>query len=126
MKRELGIANCGLACCLCSENASCPGCRAEGCMDRDTRENRRCAASRGLAGCYACEETGCRKGLLGKIKPYAFCQFIRRYGQDALLDCLARNEQAGVIYHRSGINGDYDDFDDANALIAFIRTGQRA
>ena len=26
MKRELGIARCGLACCLCSENAACSGC----------------------------------------------------------------------------------------------------
>ncbi len=25
MKRELGIARCGLACCLCSENTSCSG-----------------------------------------------------------------------------------------------------
>lgn len=26
MKRELGIARCGLACCLCSENDHCGGC----------------------------------------------------------------------------------------------------
>ena len=26
MKRELGIARCGLACCLCSENTMCDGC----------------------------------------------------------------------------------------------------
>ena len=26
MKRELGIARCGLACCLCSENDSCGEC----------------------------------------------------------------------------------------------------
>lgn len=26
MKRELGIARCGLACCLCSENDHCSGC----------------------------------------------------------------------------------------------------
>ena len=25
MKRELGIARCGLACCLCSENETCHG-----------------------------------------------------------------------------------------------------
>ena len=25
MKRELEIARCGLACCLCSENINCPG-----------------------------------------------------------------------------------------------------
>ncbi|MEE3497129.1 MAG: DUF3795 domain-containing protein, partial [Butyrivibrio sp.] len=27
MKRELGIARCGLACCLCSENVVCKGCK---------------------------------------------------------------------------------------------------
>ena len=30
MKRELGIARCGLACCLCSENTSCAGCNSGG------------------------------------------------------------------------------------------------
>ena len=27
------------------------------------------------------------------------------------MDCLARNEKAGVIYHREGVSGDYDAFD---------------
>ncbi len=30
MKRELGIARCGLACCLCSENVVCKGCKRDG------------------------------------------------------------------------------------------------
>ena len=45
----------------------------------------------------------------------------KRYGKDELLDCLARNEKNGVVYHREGINGDYDDFDDVEELIKFIR-----
>ena len=44
---------------------------------------------------------------------------------EELLDCLERNEQAGVVYHREGIMGDYDDFEDPEELIAFIRTGKR-
>ena len=32
MKRELGIARCGLACCLCTENADCNGCGSNGCQ----------------------------------------------------------------------------------------------
>lgn len=28
MKRKLGIARCGLACCLCSENITCNGCNS--------------------------------------------------------------------------------------------------
>ena len=111
MRRELGIARCGLACCLCSEGESCGGCDA-GSRDRQ------------LAGCYACNED-CRKGLLQKIKPRGFCEFIRRYGMEALLDRLEANEAAGVVYHRQGITGDYDDVDDVEALIALILTGRR-
>ena len=35
--------------------------------------------------------------------------YIKRYGEPNLLDCLERNEKAGVVYHREGIVGDYDD-----------------
>ena len=28
MKRDLGIARCGLACCLCSKNGHCGGCNS--------------------------------------------------------------------------------------------------
>ena len=67
-----------------------------------------------------------KKGCSKKIKPRAFCLFVRRYGMDELLKCLKRNEENGVVYHRQGITGDYDDFTDIEALIAFIRTGKRA
>lgn len=39
MKRELGIARCGLACCLCSENVTCSGCNTGDCPDKDWCEN---------------------------------------------------------------------------------------
>lgn len=41
------------------------------------------------------------------------------------MDCLTRNEKAGVIYHREGGSGDYDAFDDVEQLIRFIKTGKR-
>lgn len=53
-----------------------------------------------------------------------FCRYIRRYGADALLRCLARNEAAGVFCHRTGVWGDYDDFADEEALLRFIRNGK--
>ncbi len=124
MKRELGIASCGLACCLCSENTVCKGCQVEAHEGPERCENRDCCAEKGLSHCSACE-ADCRKGLLAKIKPYAFTQFVKRYGEAQLLDCLAANEQKGVVYHREGIFGDYDAFDDVEALIEFIRTGVR-
>ena len=74
--------------------------------------------------CFECEKD-CRSGLLSKIKPYAFTLFAKRYGEEALLDCLERNECSGVIYHRQGITGDYDDFEDIEMLMEFIKTGRR-
>ena len=80
--------------------------------------------NKGLSNCFECDKE-CRKGLLSKIKPYGFTLFIKRYGVNVLLDCLERNEQNGIIYHRDGINGDYDDFDDVEELINFIKSGKR-
>lgn len=60
-----------------------------------------------------------------KIKARAFAEFARRYGIETLLDCLERNEQAGIVYHRDGIIGDYDEFDDLEELIDFIRAGKK-
>lgn len=123
MKRELGIARCGLACCLCSENNTCHGCGSDECPDNDWCENKKCSIQREISHCYLCEEN-CKKGLLGKIKPYGFSLFMKRYGEEKLLDCLEENEKNGIIYHREGINGDYDDFDDVEKLIEFIKTGK--
>lgn len=124
MKREFGIARCGLACCLCSENVKCNGCNSDDCPDNNWCENKKCSIEKGITHCYLCDED-CQKGLLNKIKPYGFTLFIKRYGKDMLLDCLEQNEKRGIIYHREGINGDYDDFDDVEKLIEFIRTGNR-
>ena len=108
MKRELGIARCGLACCLCTENPDCNGCGSNGCPDNDSCENKKCSIAKGLTHCYECEE-----------------EFAKKYGEEKLLDCLERNEKNGVVYHREGINGDYDDFDDVEQLMNFILTGAR-
>lgn len=124
MKRELGIARCGLACCLCTENEHCSGCNSGECPDKDWCENRKCSISKKIDACYACNED-CRIGLLSKIKPYAFTKFAKMYGVERLLDCLEQNEKNGIVYHREGINGDYDDFDNVDELIEFISTGKR-
>lgn len=79
---------------------------------------------KGITHCYKCKED-CKKGLLNKIKPYAFTLFMKRYGEEKLLDCLAENEKKGIVYHREGITGDYDDFDDVEQLVEFIVTGKR-
>ena len=69
MKRELGIARCGLACCLCSENTVCKGCKQDGflalpwCPDADWCENRRCVIEKKLDGYLA--KVGISEGLFG-------------------------------------------------------------
>lgn len=78
-----------------------------------------------LRHCFECHED-CRKGLLSKIKPYGFSLFVKRFGEDELLRCLERNEKMGILYHREGITGDYDHFDDVETLIHFIKTGFRS
>ena len=70
-------------------------------------------------------DSECKKGLLSKIKPYGFSLFAKRYGVEELLNCLERNEKNGVVYHREGINGDYDDFEDVEELIKFIKSGKQ-
>lgn len=124
MRRELGIARCGLACCLCSENINCHGCNSGECLDKEWCENRKCSIASGINHCYECEKD-CHKGLLSKIKPYGFSLFVKRYGEEELLNCLERNERNGIQYHRKGIVGDYDDFTDVEELISFIKTGKR-
>ena len=52
MKRELGIARCGLACCLCSENVTCAGCDSGQCPDKDWCENRKCTIAKNITHCY--------------------------------------------------------------------------
>ncbi len=124
MKRELGIARCGLACCLCAENTHCTGCNSGECPDKEWCENRKCSIEKEISHCYECNED-CKRGLLKKIKPYAFTLFIKRYGEEYLLDCLESNEKMGIVYHREGITGDYDNFTDFEELIEFIKTGKR-
>lgn len=123
MKKELGIARCGLACCICSENDNCGGCMSESCHDKAWCENRKCTMEKKLSGCYECDNADCKKGMLCKIKPLGFTEFARRYGVDCLIECLERNENNGVVYHRNGILGDYDDFENTEELIEFIKTG---
>jgi len=38
---------------------------------------------------------------------------------------LEENENQGVIYHRSGITGDYDVFSEITQLSDFIKTGKQ-
>lgn len=58
--------------------------------------------------------------MLSGIKPFGFTMFARQHGETALLDCLERGEQEGLVYHRQGLTGDYDAFADGEALLRFL------
>ena len=79
VKRELGIARCGLACCLCSENIICQGCNSGQCPDVEWCENRKCSIEKGQTHCYRCSEK-CRKFII-KNKAVWFTLFAKRYGE---------------------------------------------
>ena len=124
MKKELGIARCGLACCLCSKNAQCNGCHANDCEGSAWCEVRKCCIEKKINYCFECVEAElCQKGILSKLKPHTFTAFAKKHGMDKLLECLENNEKNGVLYHREGSVGDYDDYADINELIRFIEKG---
>lgn len=67
------------------------------------------AKTGGLNGCWECGEFPCNNPMFDKPRVRAFISFVTEYGEDRLLDCLARNEAAGMAYHYDGrITGDYD------------------
>lgn len=125
MKKELGIASCGLACCLCSENENCKGCYADDCLGKDWCEVRKCVFNKGISHCYECNEAEiCKKGVLFKTKPHGFTVFAKKYGEKYLIECLEKNENNGVIYHRSGIKGDYDECKNLEELFKLVKSGK--
>ncbi len=125
MKRELGIARCGLACCACSEEVrktetgSCSGCDSGECGFAPMCKSRKCSMEKGIKGCYECD-TPCEEGVLGKVKVKGFLAFIKKYGVDRFIDCLEKNEKAGVKYHKDGIVGDYDDCSSIDEVITIL------
>ena len=125
MRRELGVAYCGLACCLCSENAQCPGCQAEGCGNHQECQNYQCCLEKELKGCWECGEFPCGAPMLQKTRVRAFVGFARQYGIETLLDCLEALDKAGVVYHRQGLVGDYD-LETEEEVWTLLEKGRRA
>ncbi len=125
MNKEKGFAYCGLACCICSENTTCAGCRNEGCKDKDWCKNFNCCKSKGLNGCWECTDFPCTGSMLDKIRIRTFSEFIRDYGEEKLITCLERNEKAGMVYHYSGkLTGDYDIPQTEEGIIELILNGK--
>lgn len=109
MDRTKGIACCGLACCVCSENTTCVGCREGGCKENDFCKALHCSRKKNIQGCWECNEYPCGYFMLKKVRSQAFIKYIKANGTDALIDALEANEKKGVEYHYKGkLHGDYD------------------
>lgn len=90
-----GIAVCGLACGYCSERFGCGGC-----MRRSDPA-------------HACT-------MPHSLRIDTFAAYARRHGEEALLAHLSRKASEGVLYHRNGLLGDYDNFTTEEELLAFL------
>ena len=145
MNRSKGIGRCGLACCLCTaHDGKCPGCLQGGCSDMSWCLQYTCSKEKGLQGCWECPDVPCssnnltedelsdaeespvnKKNMLSGLKMRAFTLFVRYYGEDVFMDCLERNEKAGIVYHDPGsFNGDYDRCADENAVFNLLLNGK--
>lgn len=118
------IAVCGLACVLCSE-ADCPGCRArERAKAHSECELYRCAAERGVEGCYRCDAFPCDAKMLQSPRVRAFNRYAQRFGRQALIERLRINDGAGIVYHRAdGLQGDYDKLSSEEEMLRLIQFG---
>ena len=108
MIEEKGMAYCGLACCACSET-ECAGCHARGCENVDSCHILSCCVRKLIDGCYACREFPCKAEMLQKKRVQVFNECMCKKGVKQVMDCLKRNEEAGIQYHYEGqLIGDYD------------------
>ncbi len=121
-EKEIGF--CGLACCVCSENKNCDGCKKDGCQDREHCENYHCCQSKKLEGCWECRDFPCDCPMFSKLRVKAFSSYIAKKGLDRLIRALKDHEEHGVLYHYSGqLIGDYDLFSSEEEIIQFIEYG---
>ncbi len=121
MDKEKGFAFCGLACCLCSENAQCSGCRAEGCNGKGWCKHYTCCKEHGYAGCWQCPDSPCEAAMFAKPRIRAFVSFLQKHSESELAEVLEGNEVEGVVYHYEGqLIGDYDALGDEQAILTYL------
>ena len=121
MDRTKGIAYCGLACCVCSENSTCAGCRNDGCTGKNWCKSFNCCKSRGLNGCWECTEFPCDNKMFSKLRVVTFAKFVARHGEEKLMDGLEENERKGVLYHyENQLVGDYDVYTQEEDIVNLI------
>ncbi|NLW69773.1 MAG: DUF3795 domain-containing protein [Eubacteriaceae bacterium] len=113
--KETSIAYCGLVCAYCSMDkkgdCSCKcGCNCAKTLGEKGCHQYNCCISKGIKGCWECDSAPCEIDMLAadKIKIRAFVRCIKEDGIDKFIEYLEKNEKEGIVYHTSGIIGDYD------------------
>lgn len=107
------IAYCGLICNLCQSKATC-SCKGKNhCGKRMAPQGcyqYNCCRKKGINGCWECEDAPCDRDMLSveNVKLRAFVRCIKEYGIEQFSRYITINQEKGVVYHRSGITGDYD------------------
>jgi len=120
------IAYCGLVCGMCHLRAECDFCKntASLCDRAPVCYQRNCCLERGLQGCWECPDFPCGQDMHGPpydLKIRAYVSFIQAEGTETLIDCLLRNEAAGIHY---GEGRDYDGLAGEDDVIRLLRTGR--
>jgi hypothetical protein len=121
------IAYCGLVCELCSPDHSC-NCKTDNhCGKRLSPQGcyqYNCCREKGFEGCWECENSPCGIDMLSKekLKIRAFVRCIKEDGLEAFSQYINKNAQNCIVYHRSGVFGDYD-LDSEEKILNLLRTG---
>ncbi|WP_440977655.1 DUF3795 domain-containing protein [Sedimentibacter sp. LTW-03] len=110
---ENSIEYCGLVCSFCSIEGKCSCKSGNHCGKRLSPEGcyqYNCCTTKGINGCWECSDFPCGKDMLAKdkIKMRAFVRCIKEDGILKFISYLEQNQKDGIVYHRSGIIGDYD------------------
>ncbi|MCL2478031.1 MAG: hypothetical protein FWF22_00915 [Treponema sp.] len=127
-KIKNSISYCGLICIFCYPDGTCD-CRSinncgkklspEGCFQFS------CCTKNGFAGCWECPDFCCNKGIFDdehlRLKTFVKC--IKEDGIDKFSENILRNFNNGILYHRTGIKGDYD-LDTEEEILKLIRNGK--
>jgi len=124
-REERGIGYCGLACVLCSKT-DCPGCAVEIANGDNNCSAGKCAAGKGIDGCYACSDyDSCAESMPHGKRNRAFNRYAREFGRDALIDRLRVNYENGITYHRPDkLPGDYDRCETEQEIIDLLKNGK--
>lgn len=126
LKETIGC--CGLICALCSPDGKC-GCRSENHCGKRLSPNGcfqyECCKKKNIRGCFECSDAPCGIDMLApeKIKLRAFIRCIREDGIDKFCGYIIKNMESGVVYHRSGIYGDYD-LETEDEVLNLLRYGK--